>query len=517
VAEGVPQPLKFRYHRPQTKAGKIKLIQTLRAKRIAMSRRDPAAFVEYCLPNSKTNREIRNAPFHIGWQRFLSATTWGVIEAAVEHGKTEQVAVGRALWELGKNPNIRSMLIGGSGEMAEETQSAILRHIDRNPRVREVFPHLRRSSRRGDPWNKHDARLECDRLGKEPTLQARGPLAKDILGSRLDLVNVDDLLGFSNTRHKVARDNLELWFDDVVMTRVEDDWEAQGYGRCWFIGNPWDPDDLLHRLKGRPGWRSMTTSAVENPQDPPSQWRPTWPEKFPLARLLHIRNGGMLPHTFARKYLCLVLDAAQRRFKWAWLQHMLKLGIGRQLLDRRPTGRYGEPLRTFTGLDPGAGEKDIDALSCLFTIALDHLERRIVCDVRSGHWTGPELLDEAETVCRALGSSLFVEGNATQRWMAQFGRQRGLAAVAVNTGSDKWSEEYGVESLAVEMRAGLWVAPSGPTGNEPPSEVDAWVKECYDFDPKSHTGDRLMASWIALKGAREWSRPKAQRSNHAMR
>ncbi len=34
-------------------------------------------------------------------------------------------------------------------------------------------------------------------------------------------------------------------------------------------------------------------------------------------------------------------------------------------------------------------------------------------------------------------------------------------------------------------------------------EVDAWVNEMLYYDPRSHTGDRLMASWFAREAARQ--------------
>ena len=499
------------------KADKLKLYRLVKARRIAIAREDPAAFVEYAIPNEKTGEEMVNAPFHGLWQRFCSEHDWALISASVEHGKSVQLGIGRLLWEIGRDPTLRCLLVGANDDAARKMANAIRRHIERNPRVREVFPHLQRSSRRGDPWNDEDMRVEGATLSRDPTIQSRSVGSRNILGARLDLVIIDDLLQVDNTRTKAQRDKLEEWFDDVILTRISDDYDKQEYGRIWFIGNPWDRDDLLARLRARPGFASIETPAVRNPDEPISQWKTTWPEQWPLERLLK-RRQGMLAVSFARKFLCRVLDASQRRFRKEWIDHMFAQGRGRELLKVQPVGRGGVPLRCFTGLDPAVGEKDIDAVSCLFTLALDHATRRIVIDCRSGRWTGPELLDHCEQVCSRFDSELIVESNATQRWMAQFALERGInARTFFTSASNKWNEQYGVESLAIEMKNGLWVAPSGHTGQERPQELVEWTNELMDYDPASHTGDRLMASWLAREGARQWAQPRTTASSHMTR
>jgi hypothetical protein len=58
-----------------------------------------------------------------------------------------------------------------------------------------------------------------------------------------------------------------------------------------------------------------------------------------------------------------------------------------------------------------------------------------------------------------------------------------------------------VESLAVELANAKWIIPSDEDGTVHP-EIDAWINEMLYYNPQGHTGDRLMAAWIA----REYSR-----------
>jgi hypothetical protein len=504
---------------PEDRAGKLKLFKLMKARRIARAREDPSDFIEYCFTHDKTGAPLRNEQFHRDWQEFFSTCRYGVIEAAVEFGKSIQIGVGRIIWEIGTDPNVRIVLLGANEDAAEKLARRIRREIDYNPRIKEVFPNLRRSGRRGDSWSDSDFTVARTLEMTDPTVQARSVGSRNLNGSRSDIIVIDDLLNFDVTHSILVRNKLEVWFDEIVLSRVQDDYETGEYGRCFWIGNPWHADDLSQRLKKRPGWRHMTTAVVENPEAPESQWRPKWPRQWPLQRIFDKRSTmAMSSFSFARKYLCLILDEAQRRFKRSWINHMLAQGRGRELLEKQPVGRYGAPLRCFTGLDPGVGEKDIDAVSCLFTVAIDHAGRRCVIDIRSGRWTGPELLDQCESVSKTYDSELVVESNATQRWMQQFAQDRGINARTFFTGAhNKWSEEYGVESLAIEMKNGLWIAPSGRDGESIPEEVSSWCSECLDYDPGMHTGDRLMASWLAREGARQWTQPRSQRSNHMAR
>lgn len=499
------------------RADRLKRAKAKKAKDIKRARIDPSFFVEYAFRHEKTGKRITNEQFHRDWQDFFTETRWGVVEAAVEHGKSVQIGVARVIWEIGHNPDLRVLLIGAGEDAAKKLLRGIRRHIEKNKRIREVFPNLKRSGRRGDPWNDDDIIVARKSLARDPTIQARGVGSRNIIGSRTDLAVLDDILGMDNTRTKPSRDKLEVWFDDVVFTRISDDYENLDYGRVFFIGNPWDQDDLIQRLKGRKGWRSITTSAVVNPDDPVSKWVPSWPAQWPLKRLLDKRDG-MLEVSFARKYLCRVLSEGLRRFKKPWLDRMFELGRGRTFLKKQPWGRDHRPLRCFTGLDPAVGEKDLDALSCLFTIAIDDAMRRCVVDVRTGRWTGPELLRQCRIVSSIFDSELIVESNATQIWMAQFAGEHGIIVRTFFTGAhNKWSEEYGVESLAIEIKAGLWVAPSGATGHDIHDELVEWRRELWDYDPQSHTGDRVMGSWLAREGARLFYRDRVQKTDHAYR
>ncbi len=235
-------------------------------------------FIEFAIPHERTGKRVRNAPFHGEWHAILRDHPQVVLQAAVEHAKTQQIGVGATLHALGSDPSLRVAIVSNSGAQAGKVLSSIRRHIEENERVQRVFPDLRQSQREGDAWHNSAIVVERPTISKDPSVQAVG-CAGRVLGSRLDLIIVDDVLDFESTRTPDALDKTLQWFDSTILSRLT------ANGRVWVIGTPWHPEDLLHVLAARPGWKSAQYGAVLNPQDPPDQWKPRWPEQFTVERL----------------------------------------------------------------------------------------------------------------------------------------------------------------------------------------------------------------------------------------
>ncbi len=73
-----------------------------------------------------------------------------------------------------------------------------------------------------------------------------------------------------------------------------------------------------------------------------------------------------------------------------------------------------------------------------------------------------------------------------------------------NTGSNKWDESAGVESLAVEMRNGLWLMPSGKDGLAIPAEGAAFSNQTLRMNARvSIGGSRLRVRLSNAHGNRK--------------
>ncbi len=466
---------------------------------ISEARTNCGKFIEYVLRDEQTNSIIHNAPHHLEWHELLDKHPLVSLSAPIEHGKTYQLGLGRVLFEIGKDPTLRIALISNTITQAQKLLVVIRQQIETNPRLHEVFPHLKRSTRPGAMWHSTALTVERETLSRDPSIQALGHESK-ILGSRLDLIIGDDILDFANTRTQEQIEKIIGWFESTVYSRLTEN------GRCWLIGTPWTPTDMLATMGARTGWVRKIYSAVLNFTDPPEHWVQLWPEQWPMPRLIQ-RYRSTTAIDFGRSFLCQVRTDQSSRFQQAWIDAALAAGRGRNLVTRAPIAPSGNPYPCFTGVDLAVGKSEKSDLSSIFTIGLEG-NRKVVLDVQAGRWQAPDILQRIHLVHQRFNSIIYVEDNASQSFLLQWATDRGLPVRGFTTNArNKYDEHFGVESLAIEMRAGLWVIPSGQSGQDPDAEVKAWIQEMLFYSPDSHTGDRLMASWFAREAARQWAAP----------
>jgi hypothetical protein len=492
----------------QTRKAILARVAARRSAQVARARVYAEDLIEFALTDEGTGRPMVNAPHHSEWQEHYRQAKHAVLIAPIEHGKSISV-VGKTLHALGTDSSKRIAIVSNTADQAQKMLASVRRQIEENARLREVFPDLKRSTKAGDPWHQGAITVERQTIARDPSVQTFGTYGP-IVGSRLDLIILDDVLDFENTRTELQRKKLIEWVDTTVLTRLT------RRGQLIVVGTPWHPDDLLHVLEKRPGFVTKRYSAVENPDDPRDRWKPIWTAQWPLDRLLE-RWNNTEEGVFARKYLCRVRLDATARFKLEWLERAVWLGRGRSFTADAPFAQGNvRRLPCFVGVDLGPGQGDAGALTVIFTIAALDDGRRMVCNIESGHWSGPDIVDRLESHYRRYDAQIMVESNAAQVFLTQFARER-IPVQAFFTGSNKWDEEWGVESLAVEFRNMQWVIPSGESGSTPHPEARAFLREALYYDPSHHTGDRLMAAWLARECLRKNMGAKSGRFETLMR
>ena len=467
--------------------------------RVCMARMNVNACVEYAFRDEETGNRLRQADHHIEWQNLWDGHKYSGILAPVGHGKTAQL-VARICYRLGDNPQRRIAMICDTSTQAQDRLKVVAQNIEENADLQKVFPHLKKSQRRGDSWCDEEITVERDTIAKEPSLKAFGS-GGAINGIRPDEIYLDDVCDFDNTATPHQRLKLVKWYDTTVSTRLP----MSGTGRIVFIGTPWHVEDLLHVLKERAVFATQTWSAVINPDDPQELWEPLWIEVVTREALI-IRYNGMTPHAFNRKFLCRVRDDGLARFQEAWIKAALWAGRKRTLLHEAPRrDAFGPRLPCFTGVDLGVGQDEHHDLTTLVTIALMPDGRRLLVDLQAGRWTGPEIVQRIVQVHQRYQSTVAVESVAAQDFIRQFSHDANVPVLPFNTTrTKKLDEQWGIESLAVEMRAGRWVLPSGDAGEAEDPEVKALTSEMRNYLPTDHTGDRLMGLWFARELARNY-------------
>lgn len=457
----------------------------------ARARVDPAAFASYVLKDEETGKPVRAQGMHKEWHALANKFTRLLIWAHVEAGKTQELSIARVLWELGRNPNCRVVIVSNTDGQARKICLSIGKYIEKSAELHKVFPHLQPD--KSMPWTQHELYVVRDGQPKDPSVQTCG-VHGNILGARIDLLIVDDILDYENTVSPHQRDDLAAWFVSTLEGRLT------ANSRFICVGTAWHKDDLMHRWARKSEWLAVRYPVVDD------EGNLTWPERWPANRIA-TKRGILGPVEYARQLLCIARSDEEARFKEAWIRQCLARGEGKGLtyaLEFVPQG-----YRTYTGVDLGVRTKKNSDLTSLFTIIVHPDETREVLDIQTGRWTGPEIVSRIIDTHHRYHSIVTVEDNAAQDFILQF--TKGVSAVPVEpftTGRNKAHPEFGVESLATEMANVKWIIPSRQ-GVPAHSELTAWINEMLYYDPNSHTGDRLMSAWFAREAARK-KRPKGR-------
>lgn len=443
---------------------------------------DPVLFQAAVMRDEVTGRPFAPADIHCEWQDLCTQHDRLVLEAAIEHGKSSSISIGRVLYEIAKNPNIRVLIVsntGGHSSLGVKILSAIKKYVERSPDLREVAPNLVPA----EPWTQTSITVRRTVISKDPTVQVCGS-GGDIMGARVDLCIFDDVCDFENTRTKDQRDKLVKWIESTVLGRLTDS------ARVWVLGNPWHPDDAYARLAAKPGWVRRTFRSTDD------RGQPVWPEKWSPERLQKKRED-LGPTEAARQLDCRSRSDEDARFKSEYVQRCLVAGHGRNLASALRSIPAG--YRVITGVDLAVQERDDADETCLFTCLMHPNGCREVLNIEAGRWGGPVIIERILDHYRRYGGIFVVENNAAQDYLIQFTHER--AAVPIlpyTTGRSKAHPEFGIEKVAAEMAAGKWIIPN--VGGVSHPEVDKWVQECLYYHPAAHTGDRLMASWFVTEG-----------------
>lgn len=412
---------------------------------------------------------------------------------------TNQLAVLRALFTLGHNPNARIAVLSKNEENAQKITRAIRGYIEKSQELAEVFPNLLP----GEKWEEGFFTVRRPVVSKDPSVQALG-LNSAIIGSRIDLLILDDILDLENTttpaeRKKTTR-RIRAGFLDRVTKR----------GRIIFLTNAWHPEDAAHTFEGEADtvWHVARFPVVDE------EGAPTWPEQWPEERIAEKRRE-MGPLEFARAFLCKARDDGESPFSAEAMDAAVAAARDLDLVYRVDPTTLPPGALIVTGVDLAVTKGTGSHLTALVTILVwpEDLSRQLLW-VEAGRWGSGEIRTRVLDHDRRYGSIFIVENNAAQRWILDIIRnqadlpeaeRRLPTLVPFTTGRNKAHPQFGVEGLAVEIETGDWLFPSsGPAVAV--QEAAELRGEMLYYTRGAHTGDRLMAAWFAREGARRRGR-----------
>lgn len=554
----------------RTEVQRVKEVTQWLLAEAAEARHDVKKFFSFVMREEHTGRSVRCMPHQRVLFDFIRDHPMCVIRMPVGASKTFSMAA-QTLHMLGEDPNQRGSVVSATQGQASKPVTMCRDLIDSNVRLRLVFPKLKKSRRRADPWTGH--RLTVDRPAgiRDPSLVAVG-LDGALAGARLSWVIIDDVLTRENTYTPQARTKVHEWLDSTVFSRLDPktaravvtntSWhpddvtyrlEASGYptlsmdieGGIWITNSDeWDTDDIrpaykhpgdYHRLTAHddPAYavhaqqelsleevralrEELNLVQVAEPviysflkqkgiQEVPvpetdiwvdeQEVVPLWPERFDRMHIEEMRSTH-LPHRFNQLFMSVCRDDATARCKSEWIEQCKEPGM-------TMVSRYDGDELTVTGVDLAVGKGMRADYSAFFTFAQQADGYRRILDVEFGQMDAPEIVNKVIEKAQLYKSIVRVENNAAQDYIVQFARaqNRSVPVKAHATGRAKAHPEYGVESLFVELQNGAWIIPCDKHRRCNPA-IQRWIDECLYFTPGAHTGDVLMACWLAQQQAR---------------
>jgi len=217
----------------------IKRAEAMRSRQLVRARESASAFMEYCFVDESTGMPYKQQWFHDEWHEAWDKHQRVMVIAPRDHAKTSNV-VGRVIWELGRNPNLRTKIVCASDGKAKERLFEIDQHISGNDRVREVFPHLEPEP--DSPWNAHHLVLRRTARHRDSSVEALG-ITSTVTGGRADLLVADDVVDRRNALSFPA-------LREQIKQAWKSDWTnlLEPESRVWYICTLWSPSDLSHEL-----------------------------------------------------------------------------------------------------------------------------------------------------------------------------------------------------------------------------------------------------------------------------
>src|SRR5262249_9373267 len=159
------------------------------------------------------------------WHEAWTTDPRVLIEAPRDHGKSTNI-LGRVVWELGRDPNLRVKIVCQSDPKARERLAEVRAHITMNQRVRDVFPDLVTADGDEPDWNKGRRVVRRSFISKDPSLEAHGVTASGT-GGRADLIVFDDVVDLRNAVTIPAlRETVKTNYKAVWLNLLEPDARA---------------------------------------------------------------------------------------------------------------------------------------------------------------------------------------------------------------------------------------------------------------------------------------------------
>lgn len=249
---------------------------------------DFPSFCEYCFKDTEKREGefIVLRDFHREWCELLKTENRLNLFSPCDFGKTSLITTAYPIWRLGRYANTRIVLISATYSQAVKYLSEIKDNILDNRFVKEVFPDLKPLpdkiyKNRPSKWSEDAITVTRSLSMRDYSVQALG-IGGPILGARIDVMILDDVVTLQNSASIKLRQKMIEWFDSTALKRLTKD------SQCIFVSTAWYEQDLPHYLVDKADWTTVKYSAL--PEDKALGYRlASWPERYSEERLAGMR------------------------------------------------------------------------------------------------------------------------------------------------------------------------------------------------------------------------------------
>jgi hypothetical protein len=440
-------------------------------------------FAAATLRDETTGQRVTLEPFQRAIIGLVCTAQRGVVEAFAEAGKSSLVAPSVA-WLLARDPTLRVAFVSNTAAQATRQVGGLARVIE-SPDAQRIDPTLAP----GPHWTAGALSVRA----KPTEIRDDNALAVSLdgaghIGSRFDLVVLDDLDSPSTTSTPAARDSTWRWLTSTVLSR-------QGpRSRLVLLTTVWHADDVRGRL--------LALGADQRVRVPiqDANGRSAWPARWTLDRIA-ARRRELGPRVAARVLDCNPLSDDACVFDHALVKAMVDRGLA------LPTTLYDAPRgRHVVGVDVAFSTGPTSDQSAIVVVRACEDGRREVVHVEAARLDLDSLSARVVSVCHAFGGVAAIESNGGGAFVYQQVRKR-APAVALHT--SQTSKLARVEMLHAEMSAARWCF--RPADGRLTTEMRALCDGLVAYAPTEHTDDRVAALLVAVEQLRAHEmKPRAE-------
>jgi hypothetical protein len=441
-----------------------------------------------------------------------------------ESGKSTLVSLWYVIYNICRNADSRTALVTKNGTKAQDLVLRIQRYLTEEQLYSESpqnliadFNGFKPHHSQGLEWSQDQFFVKHRQSGeRDPTVQGLG-IAKQIYGTRLDYLILDDALVQDNQVSPTTKERIDNWFDSEARSRAQK-------GQTIVNGTRLLPQDLYgqwrkawksHRL-----YREVIVPAIidEYTEDE----RPSWPEYWTLDgqdQVLEIDGEEHIvgytmglrdiresitkksPQRWRLVYQQEDVEEEEAIFRQRHIDSALELGA------HRPLGRVFDHERLVLGVDPATTGRAFALL-----LAVDPITKvRTVVDLYAGSALGAtgvrnKLMYEfwerhpdnkigltviEENFVKTLKGDEALQARADAygtilQYPHTVGRGHGR--------TNKWDEEYGIAAMAGLFGSGLMAFANGGVDDE--ARLAPLIEDLLVF-PYSDVSDGAIALWLA--------------------